>query len=146
MQERENTSLRERACAKLDQVVQSKTFRNLLLLSSGVGFVSLTASISAAALADYRSRANSWDHAYSSSVTVQQGFPSGPVVLPSLPLAQAVEEDANSTIDLNLAITTDNPGQVIASAAKSVLREDGKRYRVTVTVESTPTQSNEGKP
>lgn len=144
MQEGRKSGYRARAAVKLDQVVQSKTFRNLLLVSFGIGFAGLAASIGAAALDDYQVRSDSWDRAYSSSFRLDEDGGKAALEAPLLPLAEPVDAPAPD-VDLELAVTTNDPALVIAGAAKSVLRQDGKRYRVTVTVESTPHESNERK-
>lgn len=144
MQEGRSTGYRARTAAMLGQVAQSKTFLNLLLVSFGVGFVGLAAHIGAAALDEYQARADSWDRAYSSSVGLDQG--SVKSASESALLIPAAQADAPTPeVDLELAVTTNDPALVIAGAAKAVLWEDGKRYRVTVTVESTPNESNERK-
>jgi hypothetical protein len=144
MQEGRNMGFRVRATATLDQVAQSKTLRNLLLVSFGIGFAGLAAHIGAAAFDEYQVRADSWDRAYSSSFGLDQGSAESVSVSPLLLPAEPVDTPAPD-VDLELAVTTNDPALVIAGAAKSVLREDGKRYRVTVTVESTPNESNERK-
>ena len=145
MQDGENIRFLDRAKVKLDQVAQSKSFRNLLLVSFGVGFAALATSIASAALDDYQGRASAWERAYSSSLDGNRRM--GKIDFDSPPLLPLIEPSIEPTpdVDLELAITTNDPASVIASAAKSVLREDGKRYRVTVTVESTPNESNERK-
>lgn len=143
MQDGANRRYRAKAAVTLDQVVQSRTFRNLLLVSFGIGFVGLAASIGAAALDEYRARADFSDRAYSS--TFRSARPIGIVDLDSPPLLPITEpvDDPAPDIPLQLAVTTNDPALVIAGAAKSVMRQDGKQYRVTVTVETIPNESNE---
>jgi hypothetical protein len=145
MQDGGNLGYRARIRTGLDRVVHSKTFINGLVVCLGVGFAGLAASIGAVALDDYGTRSASLDRAYSS--LLDQNRSMGSVDFdspPLLPLKEPVDEPAPD-VDLELAVTTDDPRSVIASAAKSILRQDGKRYRVTVTVESTPNGSNERK-
>jgi len=125
----------------LDQVATSRSFHNLMFVGVGLGVVGLGLHVITVSAMEARQGLYSVN-ATPAKIPDTPGMP-GPYApfwyeqkpIPMQPATLPSDKDQESTELLNLTLETIDPAKAIAQAAKSVGADEGKRYRVTVTVE-----------